>query len=486
MTATLSGAEAAEGWVLQGGCPFGHDAPHAAPDTHDATALIGTVAGRCMRARTATMMRDAQLARASAPMLGKALAVTAARKLRSRLVGSGGLEHVQITDFDPLNPAIARDPYPHYRELLGGDRVQYNPKRDVYILSRYSDVREAARNHEVLSSAQGVTFSRGSPPFLPTSDPPVHTRMRKQLAPGMTRGALEAWRPMVEQLARESIGALMTQTPADVVSTVAAPMQMRTITNVLGIAGPDAVEFCRLSNQAARITDVNLSVSGMVSLVQGFTGFRRLRALFTHSRESGLLKERTILGQLAAQAEDGRLGDDELFLFAVLLLVAGYETTANLISTLFLTLAEYPGQLALLAQRPELIPSAIEEQLRFMSPVQNICRTTRVDYAVGQADIPAGSRVMLAWGAANRDPRQYDDPDVFRADRNPTGHLAFGSGIHSCPGTHLARMEGQAVLREIVTNVDRIEVVEPPAWTTNANLRGLTRLRVAITPRATA
>lgn len=155
-----------------------------------------------------------------------------------------------------------------------------------------------------------------------------------------------------------------------------------------------------------------------------------------------------------------------------------------MISTLFLTLTEFPDQLSLLARRPDLIPSAIEEQLRFVSPIQNICRTTRVDYPVGGAVIPAGSLVLLAWGAANRDPRQYDDPDVFRADRNPTGHLAFGSGIHLCPGTQLARMEGHAVLREIVTNIDRIDVVEPPAWTTNANLRGPTRLRVAVTPRA--
>jgi beta-dihydromenaquinone-9 omega-hydroxylase len=486
MTATVSGAEEAEGWMPQGGCPFSRGAASPAPATRAATTPAGKGVSRRVPARTATLRRDAQLARASAPMLGKVLALTAARKIRSKLVGRHVPEHVQITAFDPMNPAVARDPYPHYRELLAGERVQYNPKRDVYILSRYLDVREAARNHEMLSSAGGVTFSRGAPPFLPTLDPPAHTRMRKQLAPGMTRGALEPWRPMVDQLARELVGGLMTQATADVVSVVAAPMPTRTITSVLGIAGPNEVTFSRLSNQAARIADVNLSGSGIVSLVQGFNGFRRLRVLFTDMRDNGLLGDCTVLGRLAEHADYGRLSEDELFLFAVLLVVAGYETTANLISTLFLTMAHYPEQLSLLAQRPELIPSAIEEQLRFLPPVQNICRTTRVDYPVGRAVIPAGSRVLLAWGAANRDPRQYDDPDVFRAERNPAGHLAFGSGIHSCPGTHLARMEGQAILREIVTNIGRIEVLEPPTWTTSANLRGLVRLRVAVTPRATA
>jgi beta-dihydromenaquinone-9 omega-hydroxylase len=452
--------------------------------TRDATALMSKLASHRTGPRlgcpaTASMRRDA-FARARAPMLAEVLALTAARKARSRLVGNRVPKHVQITDFDPSKAAIACDPYPHYRELLAGERVQYNPKRGIYILSRYSDVREAARNHDVFSSACGVTISRLWMPFLPTSDPPAHTRMRKQLSPGMARGSLEPWRPMIDRLAHEFVGKLLIQRRADVVSTVAGPMPMRAITNVLGVAGPDEATFRRLCNQVARFTNVNLSVPGLASLVQSFTGYWRLRALCTRSLDNGQLAECTVLRQLAAHAEHGRLSDDEFFLFTVLLLVAGYETTANMISTLFLTLADYPDQLTLLAQQPDLIPSAIEEQLRFMSPVQNICRTTRVDHPVGEAVIPAGSCVLLAFGAANRDPRQYDDPDIFRADRNPTGHLAFGSGIHSCPGTRLARMEGQAVLREIVNNIDRIEVVEPPMWTTNANLLGLNRLQVSV------
>src|SRR6516225_2599768 len=143
--ATPAAAEAAQGSVPGGGCPFQRGTSYSAPNTEDATALIGELAGRRMPARlgfrvAATMRHDVRLARARAPMVAEVLAHTAARKARSTLVGRDP-KHVQITDFDPLNPAIARDPYPHYRELLAGERVQYNPKRDVYILSRHSDVR---------------------------------------------------------------------------------------------------------------------------------------------------------------------------------------------------------------------------------------------------------------------------------------------------------------------------------------------------------
>ena len=175
-----------------------------------------------------------------------------------------------------------------------------------------------------------------------------------------------------------------------------------------------------------------------------------------------------------------------MFFIAVLLLLAGNETTTNMLSTLFLTLSQRPDQLELLRRRPDLIGSAIEEQLRFSSPVQSFYRTAHVDYQVGSATIPKGARVLLAWGAANRDPRQFDDPDVFRAERNPTGHVAFGSGVHLCLGAQLARIEGHAVLREIVEHVDKVEVVGEPTWTSNPNLRGLTRMNVRLTRRAQA
>ncbi len=430
-----------------------------------------------------TMRRDLRLARMCLHMSMTALARNVTRNAQSR-ANRGRAKHVQTTEFDPFDPVTAADPYPHYRALLSGERVHYNPRRDVYILSRYADVRAGARDHSALSSAGGVTFSRLGLRSILTSDPPTHTRMRKQVVPGFTRGALESWRPMIDQLARELVDELSSDAPVDVVSAIAEPMPMRTITYILGVATADQDAFRDWSNLTARVTDVNFSISGLRQLMPSFNGFRHLYAFFTEalSQDGGFGPE-TVLGRLVGQADSGRLSDDELFFFALLLVLGGHETTANLLSTLFLTLADYPEQLRLLQQRPDLIPSAIEEQLRFASPIQNFYRTTRADYLVGPAVIPAGSRVMLAWGAANRDPRQFENPDVFRADRNTAGHLAFGHGIHLCLGAQLARMQAQAVLREIVDNFDRIEVTGSPTWSTNANLRGLTRLDVRVTRR---
>ncbi|MGH3677158.1 MAG: cytochrome P450 [Mycobacterium sp.] len=433
---------------------------------------------------TMTIKSDVRFARKYGPITAKTLTANMAREARHRSQHRPVPRGIEITDFDPFDGATAADPYPHYRELLAGGPVHYNPRRGIFILTRYADVREAARADHALSSADGVTYGRVRLPILLTTDAPAHTRMRKQAMPGFTRGALESWQPMVDRLARELVAELLAQSPADVVSTVAVPMPMGMIAHILGIAEEDQAAFRKWSNDTVRVADINISKSGLRQIAPTINGFRHMHAFFTEKLSRGeLLGEDNVLGRLARHTDDGQLSYEEMFFIAVLLLLAGNETTTNMLSTLFLTLADNPDQLRLLQQRPELIGSAIEEQLRFSSPVQSFYRTARSDYDVGSATIPAGSRVLLAWGAANRDPRQFEDPDTFRAERNPTCHVAFGSGVHLCLGAQLARMEGQAILREIVDNVDRIEVTGTPTWTTNPNLRGLTQMGVRLTRR---
>jgi cytochrome P450 len=166
----------------------------------------------------------------------------------------------------------------------------------------------------------------------------------------------------------------------------------------------------------------------------------------------------------------------------MLLLLAGNETTTNLLGGMFDTLARDPDSYHRIRDDRSLIPMAIEEQLRYSSPVQNLYRTARRDYPVGDVTIPAGARVLLSFGAANRDPRVFDSPDVYRVDRNPSQHIAFGFGAHLCLGAQLTRMEAQAVLHELVTRASRIALVGETRWSTNSSLRGPAQLRVNLTP----
>ncbi|WP_233211607.1 cytochrome P450 [Mycobacterium sp. shizuoka-1] len=405
------------------------------------------------------------------------------RRVHRRQIPAG----VAITEFDPLDPEMAADPYRHYPELLAGPPVHFNRSRDIFILSHYEDVRAGARACDILSSADGIAYSRLRADSLLTVDPPRHTEMRKQAQPAFTRGALQSWQAVIENLCIEHTAALFADHSVDVVTTLAEPLPTAIIAHILGIAGDDLAAFKEWSNETVRLASMNVSLSGLKQAAAGMRAVGQFHNYFTGKLERGeLLNGDTVLGRLVANAHDGRLSNDELFFFAMLLLLAGNETTTNMLGTLFLTLSANPDQLRLLQARPELVPSAIEEQLRYYSPIQGLYRTARSDYVVGNATIPAGSRVLLLWGAANRDPRQFDDPDEFRVDRNPTGHLAFGSGVHLCLGAHLARLEGHTVLREVVDHVDAIEILGQPQWRTNPTLRGLERLDVRLTRRTTS
>lgn len=368
-------------------------------------------------------------------MTVKTLASNMAREAWHRSRRRAVPPNVEITTFDPFDPATAADPYPHYRELLAGGPVHYNRRRGIFILSRYADVRAAARADHALSSADGVTYGRLKLPVLLTTDAPKHTRMRKQAMPGFTRGALESWQPVVDQLARDLVARLLAQSPADVVSTLAVPMPMGMIAHILGIAQEDQSAFRKWSNDTVRVADINISRTGLQEIVPTLRGFRHLHSFFTTRLGRGeLLGEDTVLGRLARHTEDGRLSFEEMFFIAVLLLLAGNETTTNMLSTLFLTLARRPDQLRLLRARPELIGSAIEEQLRFASPVQSFYRTTRVDYPVGQAVIPAKCTGAADLGCRQPGPAPVRRPRHLPCRAQPDGTCRLRLGCPSVPG----------------------------------------------------
>ena len=379
------------------------------------------------------------------------------------------------TDFDPFAPAALADPYPFYRRLHEGPAVHHHRGRALWILSGYDAVRAAARAHDELSSAESVARYRARLPMMLTTDRPEHSRLRQLVARDFTRARLDAQAPLIERLAVAAIDELLAEGGGDWVKRLAEPLPVAVIAGMLGVPSTDLGRFRRWSDELVEGLAVTPGPGAARASLGVFRASIRLRSYFF---EQATASERPegLLAALLAGMEEGRLSEDEVFWFCLMLLVAGNETTSNLLGTLVLTLGRQPELYDRLRAEPELIPAAVEEGLRHTSPIQGLYRSARREYRVGAARIPAGGRVLLLFGAANRDPRHYPDPDRFDLDRNPTDHVAFGSGIHFCLGAHLARLEAAIVLRELRRRVERIEVANTPEWRRNPSLRGLSHL----------
>jgi cytochrome P450 len=390
----------------------------------------------------------------------------AVRGLRIR-VGRGVPGGAARTDFDPFDDAVLADPYPAFARLLEGPRLQYSPKRRVWIVGRHEDVRAAARAHDVLSSAESVTPARTSLPMMIAIDRPEHTRLRKLVAPHFTGEAMGRRAEAIAEVVRAALDRLIEADRPDVVEHVADSVPVEVIADVLGVPRADRARFREWSDRVIEGFDVR-SPRGAQRVLAATL---RLHAYFRDAR----LGE-GVLGHLAAS----ELTDEERFWFAVLLLIAGNETTTSLIASLTLNLARDPDQLARVRADPALIGTAVEESLRHDPPIQGLYRTALRDHPVGDAVIPAGGRVLLLFAAANRDPRRYADPDRFDVARENSDHVAFGLGIHFCLGAHLARLEGAVYLRELLDRVERLELSGEPAWNGNPSMRRLVRLPVRL------
>jgi cytochrome P450 len=409
------------------------------------------------------------------------LNLTAAVQTRKR--GYRGWTGAVNTDYDPMDQATAAQPFDAYRALHRSGRVHYNPKRSTWVLHRLDDVRAALRDTQKVTSSEGVTRIKFSAPLAVLTDGEEHARLRRQVQPGFSKGAMDSWQGMIDKLALELVSDVLATPGCDVVRQLAIPMPIRMIAQILGVPECDVADFRRWSEEGVGIMDFSPTPRGLLRAAKSMSAMAALRQYFLRQFATGGLKgSGTVLGRLLAHNTDGSLTDEQLFLIAIHLLIAGNETTTNLLGGMFDTLARNPEQYAMIRANPDLIPIAVEEQLRITTPIQNLYRYTRADYQVGEVTIPRGSRVLLSFGAANRDPLVFDDPDEYRADRNPRMHVAFGYGAHMCLGAPLARMEAQAVLRELVSRVSRITAVGETTWSTNSSLRGPTCLPIRLIP----
>lgn len=388
-----------------------------------------------------------------------------------------------VTRFNPFKAATIADPYPEYARLLAGTPVHYNPRLGIWVVPRFADVRAGLRDHERLSSGESQSRYRVGLPMMIAKDPPDHTRLRQLVSRVFTPRALAMWETLIEEVTAQLVDRLVTSSNPDGVRDLAKSLPTHVIAQMFGIPEADHAKFLAWSEA---LIDGSFVETGprTVLVVQ-----RMLRATFamrTYVRP--LVDERrrnpgTDLISLMAQADGGDvLDDDEIFWGVVMLIVAGNETTTNLLGWLLHTFATQPEIYQALRDEPALISAAIEEQLRVESPVQGFYRTATADYPIGDHVIPRQSRVMLLFAAANRDPRHYDDPNTFRLDRGPGDHLALGGGIHFCLGAHLSRMEARQIILQMTQRISSLELAGPPKRLHNATMRGLTRLPLKVVP----
>jgi beta-dihydromenaquinone-9 omega-hydroxylase len=383
--------------------------------------------------------------------------------------------------YDPFAADVVADPYPWYRRLQAEAPLYHQDALGFWVLSRYEDVLAGARAHASLSSAEGIIYTRQPLPMMLTMDPPDHTRLRRIVARDFTPSVVAAWRPLVERLARDAVDRMLQEGTTDAVAAVASPLPILVIAEILGVPPEDYPRFRLWSDQIVEslaLNDPN-DIERATRTVDGILSLQRyLTALVEERRRA---PRGDLLSRLVQPREEGTLDDSEVFWFSLLLLVAGNETTTNLLGNVLHTLASEPAVWDELRAGPDLVPGTIEESLRHDSPVQGFFRTVLSPHVVQGTEIPAGDRVLLLYGAANRDLRRYDDPDAFRIDRNPADHLGFGSGIHLCLGAHLARLEAGAVLTELAGWVRRLEPAGEPVRGTNPILRGMSELPLSLT-----
>ncbi|HEY4943628.1 MAG TPA: cytochrome P450 [Rhizomicrobium sp.] len=323
----------------------------------------------------------------------------------------------------------------------------YKDASGLWVASRFEDVRAILLDHARFSSSAmaggGGQLGVGFP--LLTDDPPRHTVLRGLLAKAFTPAAMEAMRPAIETLARDLADAIPKGEEIDIVAAMTTPLPVAVIAGMMGVPNERATDFKRWSNAVVGIQDNPFQPERLKLLMELRSYFSELAA----ARRAAPGED--LVSALIRAADLGEtLSDDQVVGFCILLMIAGNETTTNLLGNLLNRLARAPENWAALRADPSGIERAIEESLRIDSPAQMVIRRAQQDVALGGATIPAGEMVMVYLASANRDPAKWDEPANFELRRARERHVAFGHGVHSCIGAPLARMEAKAAMSALV------------------------------------
>jgi cytochrome P450 len=402
-----------------------------------------------------------------------------------------------IPNVDIASPAFKADPYPFYNRLRSEapiHRVTLPDRQTAWLITRYDDVVAAFKDERLVKDkATALTAEQAAkqpwvpPIFRPLMrnmldlDPPDHTRLRSLVHRAFTPRLVEQLRGRIQSLADDLLSAARGRGSMDLIRDYALPIPTTVIAEMLGVPDGDRHRFHRWSRT---IVSASPSGWGMLRAIPSAIAFLRYIRRLVASRR--VAPRDDLLGSLVKVEEAGeQLSEDELVSMVFLLLIAGHETTVNLIGNGMMALLKNPGQVERLTADPTLLKSAVEELLRYESPVATSTeRYAREDVTICGVTVPRGGLVYAVLASANRDEGQFPDPDVLDVSREPNRHLSFGLGPHYCLGAPLARLEGQVAVGTILSRLQGLRLAVDPnslRWRRGLVLRGLEALPVAFT-----
>jgi cytochrome P450 len=382
--------------------------------------------------------------------------------------------------YDPFS--FYDDPYPIYARLRREAPLYHNAERDLWVLTRFDDIQAVSRNWQMYSSGQGVVLDDESDFYTPggfvDQDPPSHDRLRAVLAPYFSPKTIKQLEPQVRDKTRELLAPCAEKGEIDLAAEIARPLPSAVICMLLGLPGADDD---LLGDWFAKMLE---RVPGQVEAPESaWEANRAMRAYMADAAAERKRRPRDDLLTVISRAEsEGTITPEEVVGIAIFMFYSGIITTAGLISNSFLNLLQFPEQRAVIAKDSAVMPVAIEELLRYDAPIQSLSRVTLADEAVHGTVIPAGSRVLLVWGSANRDEERWIDADKVDLERERKRHVAFGEGIHYCIGAPLARLEADVVFREVLSVMPEYELSGSVTRIYTPHERGLESLPVAFAP----
>jgi cytochrome P450 len=392
-----------------------------------------------------------------------------------------------------FGPRMLADPYPYYARLRSLAPVFWLDQFGCWVLTRYADVTAVLRSPNASSNRINKLPQQTGSEYqwlnefrahsMLNCDPPRHTRLRLLVNKAFTPKTVEELAPFIRVFVDNRLDAALARGRMDVIADLAFPLPATVIAEMLGVPPEDRDRFRHWSDDACTVLGNLPSNSSPEVLRMSVEGMQALQAYLGDiiAQRRAEPRDDLISGLLKAQEEGDRLTDQELLANCVLLLNAGHETTANLIGNGAFALLRHPDQLKRLRDDPSLLPTAIEELLRYDSPVQFTNRILTADMEVGGKRLRAGQMVVLLLAAANRDPDQFPNPDKLDVGRPNNKHVAFGLGAHFCLGAPLARLEGRLVFEALLQRAPHLRLDGPrPRYRQNFNLRGLESLQVCL------